>query len=78
MLDASFERPYHWPMLADLEQLAERIAQLAAVTQQLRGENQVLRQQLIDTQVEVRSLRSRLDAARLRIEALIERLPATE
>jgi cell division protein ZapB len=63
-------------MLRELDQLAERINQLAALAQNLREENQLLRTQLSDAENNGRSLRSRLDAARQRIEALIEKLPA--
>jgi len=78
MLDGIIAHPYHWPMLAELEQLEQRINQLTLLAQGLREENQTLRQQLQEAQSESRSLRSRLDAARQRIEALIEKLPATE
>jgi predicted nucleic acid-binding Zn-ribbon protein len=63
-------------MLQELDQLAERISLLAALARNLREENQVLRVQLTDAEANGRSLRSRLDAARQRIEALIEKLPA--
>lgn len=64
-------------MLEELDQLAARILQLATLTQQLREENQELRLQLGESQNEARLLRSRLDAARARIETLIEKLPAS-
>jgi len=63
-------------MLRELDQIADRINQLAALAQSLREENQALRLQLTDAEASTRSLRSRLDAARQRIEALIEKLPA--
>jgi cell division septum initiation protein DivIVA len=63
-------------MLRELDQIADRINQLAALAQSLREENQVLRLQLSEAEASTRSLRSRLDAARQRIEALIEKLPA--
>lgn len=63
-------------MLRELDQLADRINQLAALAQALREENQAVRLQLNDAEASARSLRSRLDAARQRIEALIEKLPA--
>lgn len=78
MLDGIIAHPYHCRMLAELEQLEQRINQLTLLTHGLREENQALRQQLQAAQNDTRSLRSRLDAARQRIEALIEKLPATE
>jgi cell division septum initiation protein DivIVA len=63
-------------MLRELDQIADRINQLAALAQSLREENQALRLQLSEAEASTRSLRSRLDAARQRIEALIEKLPA--
>jgi uncharacterized protein (TIGR02449 family) len=65
-------------MLAELDLLASRIDQLAALTRELREENQALRQQLVGSNADVRSLKSRLDAARQRIEALIDKLPVTD
>ncbi len=65
-------------MLSELDEIAARIEQLAQLANSLRAENATLRQGLVDAQAESRSLRSRLDAARQRIEALIEKLPATE
>jgi cell division protein ZapB len=65
-------------MLDELEHLAERIDQLATLTRELRGDNKSLRLALTDAQAEIRSLRSRLDAARVRIEALIDKLPVNE
>ena len=76
-LDAFGCRAYHFAMLEELDQLAARVLQLASLTQQLREENNSLRFQLGESQGETRLLRSRLDAARARIETLIEKLPAS-
>ena len=65
-------------MRAELDQLAERISRLAALAHELREENQQLRQQLLGSTAETRSLKSRLDAARQRIEALIDKLPIAD
>jgi cell division septum initiation protein DivIVA len=65
-------------MLEDLDRLEERIGALAQLTREMRVENHALRQELHDAVAQVRSLKSRLEAARLRIEALIEKLPVTE
>ncbi len=62
-------------MFEELDRLAERISQLALLAQQLRDENHNLRKDLAASQAEARLLRSRLDAARARIETLIEKLP---
>jgi cell division protein ZapB len=64
-------------MLEELDLLAARVLQLATLTQQLREDNNSLRFQLGESQSETRLLRSRLDAARARIETLIEKLPAS-
>ncbi len=63
-------------MLEELDRLGERVSQLALLAQRLRDENQTMRADLTASQAEVRLLRSRLDAARARIETLIEKLPA--
>lgn len=63
-------------MLEELDRLGERVSQLALLAQQLRDENQTMRAALTASQAEARLLRSRLDAARARIETLIEKLPA--
>jgi len=63
-------------MLEELDRLGERVNQLALLAQQLRDENQAMRTTLTASQAEARLLRSRLDAARARIETLIEKLPA--
>jgi len=76
-LDAAQARPYHCPMLEELDHLTARVLQLAALTEQLRDENNDLRRKLGESQGETRLLRSRLDAARARIETLIEKLPAS-
>jgi chromosome segregation ATPase len=65
-------------MRAELDQLAQRINRLAALTHDLREENQQLRQQLLGADAQTRSLKSRLDAARQRIEALIDKLPIAD
>jgi uncharacterized protein (TIGR02449 family) len=65
-------------MRAELDLLAERINRLAALTHELREENQSLRQELLGSSAEARSLKSRLDAARQRIEALIDKLPIAD
>ena len=63
-------------MLAELDQLADRIGQLALVTQDLRKENHTLRASLAENRSETSSLHTRLDAARMRIESLLAVLPS--
>jgi uncharacterized protein (TIGR02449 family) len=67
---------YHSAMLANLDQLADGIQQLASLVQRLRDENRFLRLELMEVKGEARLLQERLNAARTRVEALIERLPA--
>lgn len=58
-----------------LEELAERIERLVLRHEELKRTNGLLVQQLAAVGSERDSLRSRLTAARARIDALLERLP---
>lgn len=62
--------------MATLQDLAERIDRLLVRHQELERTNQLLQQQLAGVSGERDSLKSRLAAARSRIDALLERLPA--
>lgn len=62
--------------MTKLEELSERIERLALRHEELRRTNILLEQQLAAVSSERDSLRSRLAAARSRIDALLERLPA--
>ena len=62
--------------MATLQDLAERLDRLLLRHQELERTNALLRQQLGAIGVERDSLKSRLTAARSRIDALLERLPA--
>jgi cell division protein ZapB len=62
--------------MATLQDLAERIDRLLLRQQELARTNTLLQQQLSSVSSERDSLRSRLTAARARIDALLERLPA--
>ena len=62
--------------MATLQDLAERIDRLLLRHQELERTNALLHQQLGSTASERDSLKSRLTAARSRIDALLERLPA--
>ena len=58
-----------------LDDLADRIERLVLRHEELERTNTLLRQQLEDVSTERDSLRSRLTAARTRIDTLLERLP---
>jgi uncharacterized protein (TIGR02449 family) len=62
--------------MSTLEDLADRVERLLAHHDQLQNTNALLEQQLSSVAAERDNLRSRLAAARARIDALIERLPA--
>jgi uncharacterized protein (TIGR02449 family) len=59
-----------------LQDLAERVERLLLRHQELQRTNALLEQQLASVTQERDSLRSRLNAARGRIDSLLERLPA--
>ena len=63
--------------MATLQDLAERIDRLLLRHQELERTNELLQQQLTTVSGERDSLKSRLTAARSRIDALLERLPAS-
>ena len=62
--------------MSTLEDLADRIERLLTRHEELQHVNAQLAQQLTAVAAERDNLRSRLAAARARIDALIERLPA--
>jgi cell division protein ZapB len=62
--------------MAKLEDLAERVDRLVLRHQELKRTSTLIEQQLVAVSTERDSLRSRLAAARARIDALLERLPA--
>ena len=62
--------------MATLQDLAERLDRLLLRHQELERTNALLREQLGSVSGERDSLKSRLTAARSRIDALLERLPA--
>jgi uncharacterized protein (TIGR02449 family) len=61
--------------MSRLEDLAERVERLLLRHDELKRTNTLLAQQLESVVAERDSLRSRLTAARSRIDALLERLP---
>jgi len=62
--------------MATLQDLAERIDRLLLRQQELARTNALLQDQLRELGSDRDSLKSRLTAARARIDALLERLPA--
>lgn len=62
-------------MHAELDTLEAKIRQVAELCHVLRHENIALRQQLLSTQQDNKQLMTRLDAARARLQALLETLP---
>lgn len=62
--------------MSKLEELAERVERLLLRHGELQRTNALLTQQLTAVTQERDSLRARLGAARGRIDALLERLPA--
>ena len=62
--------------MSKLEDLAERVDRLVLRHQELKRTSGLIEQQLAAVTAERDSLRSRLGAARARIDALLERLPA--
>lgn len=62
--------------MSKIESLIERVERLLLRHEELQRTNDLLTQQLAQVSAERDSLRSRLSAARARIDALIDRLPA--
>ena len=62
-------------MQAELDTLEAKIRQVADLCQSLRRENVSLRQQLLTAQQENRQMNTRLDAAKTRLQALLDQLP---
>ena len=62
--------------MAKLEDLSERVDRLVLRHQELKRTSTLIEQQLAAVTSERDSLRSRLAAARARIDSLLERLPA--
>lgn len=62
--------------MSKIDELADRVERLLLRHEELARTNALLQQQLAATTQERDSLRSRLAAARARIDALLERLPA--
>ena len=61
--------------LSPLDQIAERVERLLVRHEQLQRTNELMAEQVTALTQERDSLRSRLQAARARVDSLIERLP---
>jgi cell division protein ZapB len=62
--------------MSKIDELAERVERLLLRHEEVVRTNALLEQQLAQVTAERDSLKSRLNAARTRIDALLERLPA--
>lgn len=63
---------------SSLDLIAERVDRLLLRQEELQRTNALLAEQVAALTQERESLRSRLSAARARVDALIERLPANQ
>ena len=61
--------------MTELEKLEQKLAQLVALAQQVREENRDLRMLITRLEGENKSLQDKVNAARGKLETLIERLP---
>lgn len=61
--------------MTELENLEQKLAQLVALAQQVREENRDLRMHLTRLENENKALQDKVNAARGKLESLIERLP---
>lgn len=64
--------------MTPLQELADRVERLVLRHEELKRASALLEQQLVTVVAERDSLKSRLSAARSRIDALIARLPADD
>lgn len=62
-------------MHAELDTLEAKVRQVAELCHGLRRENVALRQQLVAAQQENKQLTARLEMAKTRVQALLEKLP---
>ena len=62
-------------MHAELDTLEAKIRQVAELCHSLRQENIALRQQVLTAQQDNKQLTTRLDAAKMRLHALLDTLP---
>ena len=62
-------------MNTELEALESKVEQVVALVHQLRAENEVLRNQIAAAEAERLQLRQKMNAARDRLEGLMDKLP---
>ena len=62
-------------MEAEFNSLEAKVTQFVALCEQLRAENEELRQQLAAAHKDARRLHEKIDGARSRLETLLARLP---
>jgi cell division protein ZapB len=62
-------------MHAELDTLEAKIRQVAELCQSLRQDNIALRQQVLTAQQDNKQLMTRLEAAKTRLQALLDTLP---
>ena len=74
-IDRPHAAPYSRAMHAELDTLEAKIRQVAELCHTLRQENIALRQQVLAAQQDNKQLTTRLEAARTRLQALLETLP---
>jgi cell division protein ZapB len=74
-IDRPHAAPYSPAMHAELDTLEAKIRQVAELSQTLRRENIALRQQLLTAQQDNKQLTTRLEAAKVRLNALLDTLP---
>lgn len=67
---------YSSGMISDFDQLAEKVAQLAALAQALRRENSELRLQATALAADNADLAARIEQAQQRLSALLASIPA--
>jgi len=65
-------------MDAELKGLEERIGQLIELTQRLRNENRALRQELARAANDNKRLNEKVEAAKTRLQTLLQKLPEEE
>jgi cell division protein ZapB len=66
---------YSRAMRAELDTLEAKLRQVAELCQSMRRDNVALRQQLVAAQHDNKQLATRLDAAKARVQALLDALP---
>ena len=74
-IDRPHAAPYSPAMHAELDTLEAKIRQVAELCHALRQDNIALRQQLLAAQQDNKQLTTRLDAAKTRLQALLDTLP---